>query len=153
MQTRGVLVDYRAVNTAMSACAKAQQWSMVLKLYDQVREWLCECMCVCLCVCVCECVCMRARTDKKRKIKCTSHSYVALSSYSSMTSFGPFHLDDLSLHLSLSSVPFFFYHYATSSILFPLPSSYTHLPTSLFLPPYLHCTLADANSHRSSICS
>ena len=38
MQTRGVLVDYRAVNTAMSACAKAQQWSMVLKLYDQVSE-------------------------------------------------------------------------------------------------------------------
>jgi pentatricopeptide repeat protein len=38
MQTRGVLVDYRAVNTAMSACAKAQQWSMVLKLYDQVSS-------------------------------------------------------------------------------------------------------------------
>ena len=37
MQTRGVLVDYRAVNTAMSACSKAQQWGMVLKLYDQVR--------------------------------------------------------------------------------------------------------------------
>ena len=96
--------------------------------------------CVCVCVCLCECVCMRARTDKKRKIKCTSHSYVALSSYSSMTSFGPFHLDDLSLHLSLSSVPFFFYHYATSSILFPLPSSYTHLPTSSS-PPSSFLTL------------
>jgi hypothetical protein len=32
----GVLVDYRAVNIAMSACAKAQQWGMILKLYDQV---------------------------------------------------------------------------------------------------------------------
>jgi hypothetical protein len=37
MQTRGVLVDYRAVNTAMSACTKALQWGMVLKLYDQVQ--------------------------------------------------------------------------------------------------------------------
>lgn len=36
MQTRGILVDYRAVNSAMSACAKALKWDMVLKLYDQM---------------------------------------------------------------------------------------------------------------------
>jgi pentatricopeptide repeat protein len=36
MQTRGILVDYRAVNSAMSACTKAQKWDMVMKLYDQM---------------------------------------------------------------------------------------------------------------------
>ena len=64
MQTRGVLVDYRAVNTAMSACAKAQQWSMVLKLYDQVSSWMREwegeikCMSVSVSVCGIESVCV-----------------------------------------------------------------------------------------------
>ena len=130
--------------------------------------------CVCVCVCLCECVCMRARTDKKRKIKCTSHSYIAVSYYSSITSFGPFHvilsyLDGQSLFLSLSFVPFFFIIMQPPPSFSPFPhltptspphhphpppfSPYTHLPTSSFLPPYLHCTLADANSHRSSICS
>jgi len=36
MQTRGVFVDYRAVNAALSACAKSEQWEMVLKLFDQM---------------------------------------------------------------------------------------------------------------------
>ena len=36
MQTRGVLVDYRAVNSAMSACSKSQKYEMILKLYDQM---------------------------------------------------------------------------------------------------------------------
>ena len=36
MQTRGVLVDYRAVNSALSACAKSEQWEMVLKLFEQM---------------------------------------------------------------------------------------------------------------------
>lgn len=165
MQTRGVLVDYRAVNTAMSACAKAQQWSMVLKLYDQVREWLCVCMCAC--------VCARARSDKKRKIKMHQsflycrillffHNLIwSLSCYSFLSRWSILVLVPL-----LRS--FLFYHYATSSIISSLSSSYTHLspssppssfltlhppPTFSSLPPCLYCALADANSHRSSICS